>query len=196
MSEETRLKVIVADDEPIVCMDISAVLTSLNYDVKGVASDGFDAVELCKRERPDIAIIDVKMPLFDGLSAVKEILSNNYAVAAVLMTAYSDNDLVKRATDLGVTGYLVKPVDEKSIKPTLEVAYSARKSILEKVGLAEAADKKLRDKNTIDRAKFIVSKRDGISEGEAFRLIQQSAMDKRISMTELAEVIMKASKPL
>lgn len=191
MTDNDKLRVIIADDEPIVCIDIASTLEGLNYKVEGVAHDGFDAIELCKKFHPDIAIMDVKMPIFDGLSAASEIIANNLATAVVLLTAYSDNDIIKSAGDIGITGYLVKPVDEKSIKPTLEMAYSARKSILEKADQAVLAERKLQEKTLIDRAKFSLSKRENIAEGEAYRYIQQCAMDKRVSMLDIAKSILK-----
>lgn len=186
--------VVIADDEPILRLDLAAMLKSQGFSLEGEASDGFDAVELCKRLKPDIAILDVKMPVFDGLSAAYAILKDNLAGCVVLLTAYSDPDLIERAGKIGITGYLVKPVEERLLRPTLEVAYSAREKVAESSSRADEAQKKLADKNNIDRAKAVIANRQGVSESEAYRHIQRLAMNKRVTMADIAEAILEAEK--
>lgn len=183
--------VIIADDEPILRLDLSVMLESAGFTVVGEAADGFDAIELCKKHKPDIALLDVKMPVFDGLSAASEILNNNLAGCVVFLTAYSDNILIEKAGKIGVTGYLVKPVEERLLRPTIEVAYSSRRKITKSLADAENAKQKLESKNYIDRAKAVIAKKQGISESEAYRQIQQTAMDKRITMLEIAKAVLK-----
>ena len=113
-------RVIIADDEPITRMDLSDMLTELGFQVVGEAADGFDAIELCRSLQPDVVLMDVKMPIFDGLSAAETILSEELAGCVVLLTAFSDRELVRRAGEAGVTGYLVKPVDAGQLRTVLE----------------------------------------------------------------------------
>lgn len=188
---ETKKTVVIADDEPIVRLDIKAMLSSLGFVVVGEAKDGFDALEICKAKKPDIALLDIKMPVFDGLSAASKILENDLADCVVLLTAYSDSEFVAKANEVGVTGYLVKPIDERLIKPTLEVAYATAKKIAKSKNDAKVASEKLDAKNLIDRAKAIIAKQQNISESEAYRFIQQIAMGKRLSMKELAQIIIE-----
>ncbi len=115
-------KIVIADDEPITRMNIAEMLEEAGYEVVGQAADGFDAVELCKRNRPDLAMLDVKMPLLDGLNAAKIIISEGYAKSVMLLTAYSSKEFVEKAKNVGVMNYLVKPLTEKSILPAVEIA--------------------------------------------------------------------------
>lgn len=186
--------VIIADDEPVFRMDLSAALSRLGYSVAGEAADGFDAVELCRKTRPDVAVLDVRMPVFDGLTAAGKILKENLAGCVVLLTAYSDEDFIARATEVGVTGYLVKPLDENSLKSTVEVAHSTRRKMLESGDRARAAEIRLRDRNLIDRAKFIIARRENILEGEAYRRLQKAAMEKRLTLAEAAAIVVEGEK--
>ncbi|MEG2074767.1 MAG: response regulator, partial [Angelakisella sp.] len=113
---------IVVDDEPITRMDLSDMLREQGFSVVGEASDGFDAIELCRSLSPDVVLMDIRMPVFDGLSASETILSEELAGCVVLLTAFSSKELVERANQIGVTGYLVKPVEERLLLPTIEVA--------------------------------------------------------------------------
>ena len=124
-------RVVVVDDEPITRMDLVGMLPELGFEVVGEASDGFDAIEACRAHKPDIVLMDVKMPIFDGLSAAETILQEELATCVVLLTAFCDKDIIWRANQIGVTGYLVKPIDARSILPTLEVAYSQSLRLVE-----------------------------------------------------------------
>ena len=103
---------VVVDDEPITCMDVAEMLREMGFDVVGEAADGFDAVELCRVHRPDLVLMDARMPVFDGLTASKTILEKHYCNCIVLLTAYQDRDMIEKATKAGVSGYLVKPIDQ------------------------------------------------------------------------------------
>ena len=117
-------RIVIAEDEPITCMDLAETLEELGCRVVGTASDGFDAIELCRQHRPDVVLMDVKMPVFDGLSAAESILAEDTAGCVVLLTAFSDDEMIERAQRAGVTAYLVKPVDPNSLLPGTEVAYA------------------------------------------------------------------------
>ena len=120
--ENERIRIIVADDEPVTKMDLRELLVSAGYEVVAEASDGLDAVELCRQYRPDLILMDVKMPFLDGLSAARMIHEEGLAGAIIMLTAYSERDFIDRAKSCGVGGYLVKPIDEKSLVPSIELA--------------------------------------------------------------------------
>ncbi len=183
--------VVIADDEPITRMDIRQMLEENKFSVVGEASDGFDAIELCRQHNPDIVLMDIKMPIFDGLEAAKNILENDLAECVVMLTAYSDQELIERAGQAGVTGYLVKPVDQKRLLPTIEIAVAQGKRIRQAKSEAEIAKKRLNDSRIIDRAKAIIAGEMGITEAQAYRELQSISMTKRCTMASLAEKIVK-----
>lgn len=120
--DKPALRVVIADDEPITRMDIKEILEEKGYEVIGEAADGFDAVELCKTKKPELVLMDIKMPLLDGLSAARIMMEEDVDAAIVLLTAYSEREFIDSAKDLGISGYLVKPIDEKSLIPSIELA--------------------------------------------------------------------------
>ena len=182
-----KVTAVVIDDEPIVRMDFAEMLRELDIDVLGMGTDGFDAVELCRKHHPQLVLMDIKMPVFDGLDASRTILRESPEICIVLITAFSDNEFIEKAKDIGVAGYMVKPIDEKSLKPALEIAMAQHKRYNQAVSDIQSMEKKLLDKNKVDRAKFILAKRENISEGEAYSRIQKMSMDKRCSMEEIAQ---------
>ncbi len=182
--------IVIADDEPITMMDLCEILRENDYDVVGEASDGFDAVEICRKYRPDLVLMDVKMPLLDGISATKIIMNEDLSDSVVLLTAYSGNEFVKQAKDAGVMGYLVKPIDEKSLLPAIEVAISKGKEIKRIKDDAAKIKEDLESRKTIERAKGILMNKFKITEEEAYNKIRKLSMDKRCSMMKIAEVIM------
>ncbi|PWJ95938.1 response regulator receiver and ANTAR domain protein [Oceanotoga teriensis] len=117
-------KIVIADDEPITRQDLREILEIAGYNVVADASDGFDAVELCRKFKPDLVLMDIKMPLLDGLNASKIITSEGLAGGVILLTAYSDEDFIAKAKKSGVIGYLVKPIDERSLIPSIEISLS------------------------------------------------------------------------
>ena len=181
--------VIIVDDEPITRMDLSDMLQELGFKVLGEAADGFDAIELCKATRPDVVLMDVKMPVFDGLTASETILSEDLARCVVLLTAFSDRDVIARASKAGVTGYLLKPIDQRSLLPTIEVAYEQSRKLWEARAEARQAQQKIREERLIHKAQQHLAKTQGCSENEAYRQMRKTAMDKRLSMADLAQRI-------
>lgn len=182
--------VIVVDDEPITRMDLSDMLQELGFQVVGEAADGFDAIELCRAKRPDVVLMDVKMPIFDGLTASETILSESLAGCVVLLTAFNDRELVQRASAAGVTGYLVKPIDQKSLLPTIEVAYAQSQRLAQSREETQAAQQKIREDRMIHKAQQYLAKTQGCSETDAYRQMRKTAMDKRLSLAALAEHIL------
>ncbi|MDR0671315.1 MAG: ANTAR domain-containing protein [Oscillospiraceae bacterium] len=180
---------IVVDDEPITKMDLTEILLEAQFDVVAQGSDGFDAVELCRQHNPDIVLMDIKMPVFDGLSAAETILRENLAGSVVLLTAFSNADFIEKAKQIGVAGYLIKPVEERMVVPTLEIALAQSTRYIQALGDARALKQQLEEKTLVDRAKMIVARRDGIPEGEAYERLRKMSMDKRCGMGEIATMI-------
>ena len=180
---------IVADDEPITRMDVRAMLEEAGYTVVGEAADGFDAVELCKQLHPSVVLMDVKMPVFDGLSAATVILRDNLAGCVVLLTAYSDKELIERANLAGVTGYLVKPIEQRYLLPAIEVAYAQSARLKDSLQEKRKMFDRYEEAKTVNRAKGILAKLKSISETEAYRELQRLAMDKRKPLLEIANAV-------
>ena len=155
----------------------------------GEAAEGFDAVEMCRTSHPDIALLDVRMPVFDGLYSAENIISEGLAGCVVLLTAFSDREIVTRASELGVSGYLVKPVDEKLLMPTLEVAYGQSMRLKKSRNETKAAEQKADDLRIIYKAQSILALKNGITETEAYKYMRKKAMDQRISVAELAKTV-------
>ena len=189
----SKLKILVAEDETIIRLDLVEMLTEAGYEVVAQAENGLRAIELTNEIKPDLAILDVKMPQLDGISAAEKIIS----IAPVLMlTAFSQKELVDRARDAGVMAYVVKPFSINDLVPAIEIAISRHRQMksLEK----EVADlyERLETRKLIDRAKGILMKALNISEPEAFSWIQKSAMDRRMSMRDIANAVIDPEKAL
>lgn len=182
--------VVIADDEPITRMDLTDMLIELGFEVVGEASDGFDAIELCRAKHPDIVLMDVKMPIFDGLSASNTIISEDLATCVILLTAFSDADIIDRASKIGVMGYLTKPIDQKSLLPTIKVAYAQSVRLRESHMKAAEMEKKLEDSKLIHMAQAYLARTQGCSETEAYQQMRRAAMDKRLSLAALARHIL------
>lgn len=184
-------RVIIADDESVIRMDLKEMLSSLGYLVVGEAGDGASAVNMARELRPNIVIMDIKMPGVDGIEAAAA-LSGEGICPVLLLTAYGDKDLVERAKEAGVAAYLIKPFRESDLSPAIEVALSRFREF--KAMVREIADLKdtLETRKLVDRAKGILMDTQGLSEQEAFRRIQKMSMDKRLPMKEIAEAIILA----
>ena len=181
-----NIRILVAEDEALIRMDLIEMLREAGYEVVAEAADGAQAIELAELHKPDLAILDVKMPVLDGISAAEKIIS----IAPVLMlTAFSQRELVDRARDAGVMAYVVKPFSIGDLIPAIEIAISRHKQM---VSLAdEVADlhERLETRKLIDRAKGILMKALNLSEPEAFSWIQRAAMDRRLTMKEVAHAV-------
>ena len=185
-TQNKKVRILVAEDETIIRLDLVEMLTEAGYEVVAQAENGAVAVELAKLHNPDLAILDVKMPEMDGITAAEQII----LIAPVLMlTAFSQRDLVERARDAGVMAYVVKPLSINDLVPAIEIAISRHKQM--KSLESEVADiyERLETRKVIDRAKGILMKAMNLSEPESFSWIQKTAMDRRISMKEVAMAI-------
>ncbi len=180
------IRILVAEDEALIRMDLIEMLGEAGYTVCAAASNGAEAIALAQEHRPDLCILDVKMPILDGISAAQQIID----IAPVLMlTAFSQRELVERARDAGVMAYVVKPFSIGDLVPAIEIAIS--RHIQMRSLAAEVADlhERLESRKVIDRAKGILMKALNLSEPEAFSWIQRAAMDRRISMREVAQAV-------
>ncbi|MEI6693137.1 MAG: response regulator [Actinomycetes bacterium] len=181
--------VVVAEDEALIRMDLVEMLTEAGFSVVGQAGDGRQAVELAKALAPDIVIMDVKMPVLDGISAAEEIIAENIS-PVLLLTAFSQKSLVQRAVDAGAMGYVVKPFTSQDLFPAIDVAlarYEQLKQLREEVWQLEST---LETRKLLERAKAVLIERFTMTEPEAFRWIQQAAMDRRLSMKDVAHVVL------
>jgi AmiR/NasT family two-component response regulator len=193
MNTEKKIRILVAEDETIIRLDLVEMLTEAGYEVVAQAENGAVAVDLAKLHKPDLAILDVKMPEMDGITAAEQIIT----LAPVLMlTAFSQRDLVERARDAGVMAYVVKPFSISDLIPAIEIAISRHTQM--KSLESEVADlyERLETRKIIDRAKGILMKAMNLSEPESFAWIQKTAMDRRISMKQVAQAVISPESAL
>jgi response regulator NasT len=183
-----RVRVIVADDESIICMDLREMLGNLGYLVVGEAGDGQSVVNLARELRPDVVLMDIKMPGMDGIEASRTLTEERIA-PVVLLTAFSQRDLVERAKEAGVVGYLVKPVQEADLTPAIEIALARFIEFRELEHEVDSLQDQLETRKLVDRAKGILMDTQGLTEAAAFRRIQKMSMNTRKSMKEIAQAI-------
>ncbi len=185
-------RVVVAEDEALIRLDVVEMLREAGFDVVGEAGDGEQAVRLAEELRPDLVVLDVKMPVLDGISAAERIVGARIA-PVVLLTAFSQRELVERARDAGAMAYVVKPFTSADLVPALEIALSRHAEIraLESE-VADLADR-FETRKLVDRAKGLLQAKFGMSEPDAFRWIQKTSMDKRLTMREVAAAVVDSS---
>jgi two-component system, response regulator PdtaR len=186
-----RTRVIIADDEALIRMDLREMLTNLGYLVVGEVADGRSAVNQARELRPDVVVMDIKMPDMDGIEAA-QVLTEERIAPTVLLSAYGQRELVERAREAGVVAYLVKPYREEELAPAIEVAlarFREFQTLQKQVDDLQAA---LETRKLVDRAKGILMDKQGLSEAEAFRKIQKMSMDNRKPMKDVAEAIILA----
>ncbi len=186
----TLATVVIAEDEAIVRLDLKEILLSAGYEVVGETGRGDEAVQLVERHQPDLAILDVKMPGMDGIRAAREITSR-HQVVVLLLTAFSQRDLIEEARDSGVAAYLVKPFQPRELLPAIaDVLAKARQDwALEAEQSADGAEDKIATRRLVDEAKQILMDRDGLPENEAFGFIQRTAMQTRARMRDVAQQV-------
>jgi len=186
-----RTRIIIADDESIVRADLKEMLTNLGYLVVGDVGDGESAVNLARELKPDVVLMDIKMPNMDGIQAAK-ILTEEQIAPVVLLTAYGQKELVDKAKEAGVVGYLVKPFREADLLPAIEVALSRFGEFRTVRQEVEDLQNALETRKLVERAKGILMDSQGMDENEAFRKIQKMSMNTRKPMKEVAEAIIIA----
>jgi response regulator NasT len=179
---------VVAEDESLIRIDIVEILTDHGFTVVGEAADGETAVALAREHRPDLVVMDVKMPLLDGISAA-EILTKERIAPVVLLTAFSQRELVERASEAGALAYVVKPFTPNDLIPAIEIALSRAQQISALEDEVADIAERLETRKILDRAKGILNDTMGLTEPEAFRWIQKASMDRRLTMREVAQTV-------
>ncbi len=189
-SDNAALRVVVAEDESIIRLDLVEMLREDGFDVVAEVGDGRQAIDSARRMQPDLVILDVKMPVLDGISAAEEITQDGIA-PVILLTAFSDKDLVERAADAGAMAYVLKPFGIKDLRPAIAVARSRwqeRKALQQDIA---DLDERLETRKRLDRAKGLLMSRLDLDEAGAFRWIQKAAMDRRLGMREVADAVIE-----
>lgn len=187
------LRILIADNESIIRMDLKELLEEAGHTVIGEAADGVKAVEMTRRLKPDLVIMDIKMPEMDGIAAAK-MISNDRLAPVLLLTAYSQKEIVEKAKDSGVLAYLVKPVKESNLFPAMKIALSRFQEFMDLEKELQDLKNSLETRKILDRAKGILMDAYNLTEQEAFRRIQQYSMSRRKSIKEVAEAIIDAAK--
>lgn len=183
------LKVVVAEDEGLIRMDIVATLNESGYEVVGEAADGEEAVRLATELSPDLIVMDIKMPKLDGISAAEKIAV--LKIPVVLLTAFSQSDLVKRAAEAGAMAYVTKPFKPTDLLPALQIALSRHEEIIALESEIADITERLETRKLMDRAKSALQTKMNLTEPEAFRWIQKASMDRRLSMAQVAKTVIE-----
>jgi AmiR/NasT family two-component response regulator len=189
VSGAQQTRVVVAEDEAIIRLDLKEMLEEEGLEVVGEAGDGDAALRLARDHAPDLVIMDIKMPGMDGLSAAERIVNEELA-AVLILTAFSQDALVRRAAEAGAMGYLVKPFQKSDLLPAIEVAVARGAQLTALKREARDASERLATRKVVDRAKGRLMDRDGMTEADAFRLLQKRAMDERRSLRAVAEEVL------
>jgi two-component system, response regulator PdtaR len=182
-------RIIIAEDEPLIRMDLKEELQRQGYLVVGDVGDGESAVNLTRELRPDLVVMDIRMPQLDGISAA-EMLTREDLAPVLLLTAFSDQELIDRAKNAGVVAYVTKPWKQSDLKPAIEVALSRFREYRELSEKAKDLEERLATRKVVEQAKGILMQKQGLTEQEAFRRIQKLSMNNRKSMREVAEAIL------
>ena len=187
--QNTARRVVVAEDESLIRLDIVETLRDNGFDVVGEAGDGEEAVRLVEELRPDLVVMDVKMPKLDGISAAEQINSSGNIAPVVLLTAFSQRELVERAAEAGALAYVVKPFTPADLIPSIEIALSRFQQLVTLENEVADLAERFETRKLVDRAKGILNDKMGLSEPEAFRWIQKASMDRRLTMQDVAKTI-------
>lgn len=187
---ENMITAVVAEDESLIRMDLIEILEELGYHVLGGAGDGEQAVELVRELKPDVVLLDVKMPKLDGISAA-ETIAGFGTTAIVMVTAFSQKELVDRAAAAGAMAFLVKPVSASDIGPAVSVAFARHMELRSLTADVQDISKKLEERKIIERAKSLIQAKYGLDESGAFRWMQKAAMDKRIPLAQVAQRVIE-----
>jgi AmiR/NasT family two-component response regulator len=186
-----RARVVIAEDEAIVRLDLKEILLTAGYEVVGETGRGDEAVRLVEEHQPDLAVLDIKMPGMDGLRAAREITTRYRQVAVLLLTAFSQRDLIEEARDSGVAAYLIKPFQPRELLPAIEnvLAKARQEWAIEQEHSSDGAEDKIATRRLVDEAKAILMDRDDLPESEAFSFIQRTAMQTRAKMRDVAQQV-------
>ncbi|WP_022873303.1 ANTAR domain-containing response regulator [Nesterenkonia alba] len=190
VAEGDRRRVLVAEDETLIRLDVVEILTGAGYEVVGEADNGEQAVELARQHEPDLVVMDVKMPVMDGITAARTIAEERIA-PVLMLTAFSQRDLVESAREAGAMAYVVKPFSENDLVPAIEVAVARFDEIRALEDEVADISEKFETRKLVDRAKSLLTTKMGLTEPEAFRWIQKTSMDRRLTMREVADTVIE-----
>lgn len=185
-----KYRIVIADDEALICMDLREILEEAGHEVVGVGSDGVEALDLVKEKKPDLVILDVKMPRLDGLQAAKMIAHDNLA-PVVLLTAFGDEDMIEKAKKSMVFGYVMKPVEERTLFPAIQIAVSQYRQKRDMVDRVKDMERELAARKIVDRAKGLLMDYYHITEQDAYRRMQQTSMKRGLPIAEVAQRVVK-----
>jgi AmiR/NasT family two-component response regulator len=188
MEQNSKRRIVVAEDESLIRMDIVETLKDQGFDVVGEAGDGLKTIELAKELKPDLMVMDIKMPDMDGLSAAEQIAK--LRIPVVFLTAFNQQELVSRASEVGAMAFLVKPFSPEDLLPAIEIALSRFQQLTQLESEVSDLTERLETRKLVERAKGVLGVQMGLSEPEAFRWIQKAAMDRRIGMVDVARTIL------
>jgi response regulator NasT len=188
MEQISKRRIVVAEDESLIRMDIIETLKDQGFDVVGEAGDGLKAIALAKELRPDLMVMDIKMPDLDGLSAAEQIAE--LRIPVVFLTAFNQQELVARASEVGAMAFLVKPFSPEDLLPAIEIAMSRHQQLTQLESEVSDLTERLETRKLVERAKGVLGVQMGLSEPDAFRWIQKAAMDRRIGMVDVAKTIL------
>lgn len=191
---QKSISIVIADDEPITRMDLRELLTAAGYQIVAEAGDGFDALEACRKFHPNLVLLDIRMPLLDGLSAAKMISEEDLVDAIVILTAYRDVEFINDAKSNGISGYLVKPIDEKSLIPSIEVMVERGKEFKKLRREIQRTSNRLNNRSIIERAKGRIMEEQNMSENQSYTYIREMSLKKGLSMRDIADIILKSKK--
>lgn len=192
--DKKKVTVAVADDEPIILIDLEEMLDHLGYEVVGTAADGFEIIEICREKKPDVVLLDVEMPLVDGFAAASCIMEEKIVETVVMVTAYSSKEFITQAKEVGAAGYIVKPVDERIIVPTIEIAQARRRDIIKLQKEIVKTKEYIEDRKIIEKAKGLLMQKKSLSENDAYELIRRISKDKCMSMRRVSEIFLRGKK--
>jgi AmiR/NasT family two-component response regulator len=188
-----KFRVLVAEDEALIRLDLVEMLREAGYDVIGEAQDGEAALALARQTRPDLVILDVKMPIMDGITAAETIVREHLG-AVLMLTAFSQRDLVLRAKEAGAMAYLLKPFTIGDLIPAIEIAVGRHQEMIALENEVESLAQRLETRKAVERAKGVLMATMGVTESDAFRWIQKASMDRRLSMRAVAEAVINKDK--
>jgi response regulator NasT len=192
--EDTKsYSVILADDEPVIRMHLSEMLMRCGYHVTATAQEGMEAIELCRKHHPDIVFLDVRMQVLDGLAAANYILQQDLADTIIMLTAYHDTALVEKASEIGVSGYLVKPVNEEQILPCIRVALKRSQEIRRLRQEVKSAKNMLETRKLVERAKSMLMETRNLSDKDAYDYIRSLSKAKNVSMRKVSEILLQSA---
>ena len=185
-----KYRIVIADDEALICMDLREMLEEVGHEVVGIGSDGVEALDLVKEKKPDLVILDVKMPRLDGIQAARMIAHDNLA-PVVLLTAFGDEDMIEKAKKSMVFGYVMKPVEEKTLFPAIQIAVSQYRQKKDMVDRVKNMERELAARKIVDRAKGLLMDYYHITEEDAYRRMQQTSMKRGITIADVAQKVVK-----